>query len=76
MRFPRAEVAGNPNPVIERVMEVVFEELVEAIRDVTGDDVLFNLGGEIAFVISLDDALDVAVNVLFEEVSDKHGADR
>jgi hypothetical protein len=55
---------------------VVFEELVQAVCNVAGDDIFLDLVEEIAFVIGFDDALDVAVDVLFEEVADEHGADR
>ena len=72
MRFPGAEVAGNPDPVVERVVEVVFEELVQAVCDVAGDDVFLDLGVEIPFVIGLDDALDVAVDILLKKVADEH----
>jgi hypothetical protein len=65
--FAGPEEAGNPDAVASLSLFVVGHEGVEALADFVGDDVFLDLGGEVAVVVRLDDALDRTLDVFAEE---------
>ena len=80
MRLAGAEVAGNPDADLGRLVQervgVVFEHVVEIRLDHRRDDVAADLAGQLVLVApfaDLDDRLDLFLDASLEQVGDLHG---
>lgn len=73
VRFTRAKEARNPDPIGGVVIVVSIQEGLEAFTDFISDDVLVELDAQARFIVSLDHAINRAVNGLSENGSQSSG---
>jgi hypothetical protein len=72
MRFARAEKAGNPHTIGACVVRVRAEKLLQPFGHFIGQNIFLDLAAQTGLVVSLDHALDRAVNRLGKNGGHRH----